>query len=287
MPGNEVIGTFTIGTNAFELHGSNTWEFTGDGVTCERIFRVSYANKLAFVEACLGSVTEDNDGNLVRIEPIVHPEADYLVAGNARIEPLDLTRSKFTASQSVDAAEYDWARVTIIYGSADFNFGPGATNPFITEQVNFSGEFTTDDRGKGEWKFGSTSGPRVTNKVVRFVGIVEDSIVLHRAPRLNRDTIKSQVGTVNNAAFFDTPKGSMLFRGGRARRVTDNNGTQTWQLEYQFSTRRTARDGTQDEDAWQKVWQTHPVSAWTVVVDANGNKPYAESNFANLFQGVI
>ena len=272
-----------------ELRGSNTIHYEPTSVSAVRVFRTAWNDRLTFIRRMVGEVILASDGSTVVVSPKQHPEMPGLYAMSADTEPFHTASRnipKGTLATTDDPIEYDFAKVTIHYGTSTFQAGTGDTETLITEEVNISAQ-ALGLKGS-EFYYGDANGVVITpNEPVAeavgiMVGIVEDSIVFHKSSTNKRAIIKSLVGTINDAALVDSPRGSVLFIGAQSKRTIDINGAELWELKYVLKT-RTLPGLSSQTNSWQKVWKQD--AGWrTVHRQYDTSKGiYEYGDFAQLF----
>lgn len=244
-----------------ELKGSNTIQATLTSIRATRVFRTRWADRLSFGRAMVGSITLGSDGSTSVTTPKQHPEVPGLFATGFDCEPFEsLSRivAKTTLPETDDPIDYDFARVTIRYeqNAGQFSTDPdeGGTVILRTEEVRVSAQVMQIPGSMFTWDSVTPAQPIENAFVGVNIGIVEDHVIFHRAATNKRATIKSLVGKVNNAAFLDAPRGSVLFLGAQSRRNVTTDGIQFWELQYTFQTRILPELASQ-ADSWQMAYR--------------------------------
>lgn len=268
-----------------ELKGSNIVHAALNRITATRVFRTAWGDRLAFGRKMVGEIVLASDGSTSVLQPKQHPEMPGLFAIEFTCEPYhDSSKivAKTSGNEVDDPIEYDFAKVTVKYDASSGTFtGGGNTVTLITEEVNISSQVMTVPGSLFYWAGGTTPVPDAN--VGLIIGMVEDSVVFHRAATNKRSIVKSLVGKVNNAAFLDAPIGSMLFMGAQSRRSVTSDGVTFFELRYSFKTRLLPNASTQ-EDSWQKLFRQE-TGVWTKIVQQGDGTtpPYAYGDFSQLF----
>ncbi len=272
------LDQFIDGIACKELIGSGEGEFTFDSSRLTRIFRCAWDKRIDLTRKLLGEITVDPDGNSVQTPPKSHPEIDTLYCRRVQVSAFDAGSKTVATSASADlnvtGISYDFAKLTATYEPFVSEFLPG--DQLITEEFDVSSEVIETDGGTFKW----SNGDLVAHKHFVLTGITEDVIVFHRSASSKRSVIKAMVGTVNSATFADSPRGSLLFLGGRGRRSVLTNGVEQWEIAYKFS-HRSLGSGL-EIDSWQKLWK--PGGGWDTVSrsEPGGGGIYKYSNFNQL-----
>jgi hypothetical protein len=122
------------------------------------------------------------------------------------------------------------------------------------------------------------------------VPIIEHRFTWRRVVSPPWEAIRLGVGTVNDPEFLGCAAGSVLFSGATTEleftRFDDlSDPAMTWRIEYLFREKAVKTvDGS--VAGWNHAFRSLPVEdpGWDELIDANGNRPYASSDFAQLFQ---
>lgn len=270
------MGTLN-GINYDELDGSNTLQFSPDGIVGIRLFQIDWDDRIAFVEALLGYTNAM--GHLpIRTNAQQFPDYERLYCQNAGIKGHGLLD---VAGQE---ARYDFARVTAeyrpwAYSSSnaeddDYDEDLEANMARWEEVHEYGAEVLSIPGSEFFWAVGPP-GVAVDTPVGLFVAVTDYTFSSNAEPELRRVAIRNAVGKVNDAPWMGAPAGYVLFLGASARRTVTSQGIGAWEITYRF--RELGR-------SWNEFHgRVGGVTRWEAIQDEHGNPPYASADYDTLF----
>ena len=122
------------------------------------------------------------------------------------------------------------------------------------------------------------------------VPIIEHELTWHRVVSPPWQAMRDCVGTVNDATFLGAAAATVLFDGAAAEpeflRIGDLDRAElAWRIGYRFR-EMAVKTGSGEIVGWNHAYRPLPVDdpGWDELADANGNRPYRSSDFAQLLQ---
>jgi hypothetical protein len=249
--------------------------FTEQGPAATVVFQTPWSNHYAFVASLLGQWTGTPPSTFSYVGPFAYP-----VGGTTSLMCTSVSSIEGAGKYIMDpVAGAPWMTRTRAIVTAQFTrppWQPAASGGYFQIKFNGSGEFLT--LPQGSYFFGSSSGMPVPNSQAGLVvPQAQISVIRYRLPFLPDAISMPLLGSVNNAPFtigtntYGT--GTLLFMVGSSDTNADVFGNITYQFEYQFIFK---------PPGWNYLINPNGTSGWTLIVDGNGNPPYALMNFGVL-----
>jgi len=267
------VGTLG-GITYTEYPGTNTLNYTPEGITGRRVFQVAWADRITFAETLLGYVNAI--GHVpIRSDADTFPDYDRLYCQDVNVEPIG------EPSEVLSAGSYNLAKVTATYRP----WKRGTTNvesdeeldeelevamATFTQGADFSAEFYSIPQSKFRYVVG---GAPLDQPVGHLVGSVDFTMTSDSEPEVLLGAIRNCVGRVNSGIWFGAAPGHTLFMGASIRRTLTSQGVGAWEVSYRFKERI--------EGTWNSVYDG---SEWLEIeTDPGGLPQYAGADFKQLW----
>lgn len=274
-----------------ELAGSPIETYGPAGMTARRLLLCAWDDRQSVVERLLG------DGyRYAGQSRAPYPDKPGVVAIRARCEPLtdDLVLQTFGDLTEGLNRYNGFAKVTVDYELLVPTERPDLpeTEPgtFLGYRQDSAGERIRLPAHSLAWQDEPTVP--VTSEAAPSVRIpmIVHHVTWHRVVRPPWETIRSGQGTVNSGTFLGAPVGTVLLDGVTADREflgfdSLDKAELGWRIGYTFRERAVKVAGASSPD-WNHAYRSMPADdpAWDELADANGNRPYASSDFTDLFR---
>lgn len=283
-------------TNFEELEGSPRFEIHDGETMAVRTFRVAWNDWPAFARELVGRY-DVRGGQYYFVPPLGLPGFAHLLVSDVEVEPFEpscpdgsAVRSLYSGANSYPAAG---AKVTATYRTRfDEDNAPRAKLPkvprgtFLTYETELAAEYLATPARTWRWDAAPDFLPLAPDL---HPGVLLPQalfrITWHRVALPPWDLIRLLRGRVNESEFLGAPPGTVLFLGARAKReFTFQAGAGFWRVEYAFQENVKVLS-TGGQVGWNHLYREMPIDGehWNAIADADGNPPYADGNFANLF----
>jgi len=274
-----------------ELAGSPVETYGPEGLKAERVLLCAWDDRETVVAGLLGDGYEyGGDGRAQ------YPDKPDVVAIRARCEPITDDVDAQTLNDLTEGLNrYNgFAKITVHYeflSAAERSDLPATEKgTFLTyrqdygvETMKLSGDSFTWEDEPSEWV------PEAAVPAIR-VAVVKHRLTWHRAVRPPWQTIRTRIGTVNDAEFLGAAAGTVLLDGATAEREFIrigqlNEAEFAWRLGYTFR-ERAVKTGDGSIVGFNHAYRSLPVDApdWDRLIDGASNPPYPSSDFLPLFQ---
>jgi hypothetical protein len=226
------------GIDAEVLWEGEKYDLDQSGIKAERHYLIDYADREEFLEGLNGKVAViggNANASITRQIPYRYPENKNLYVSAATTRPY----VAFKRDGSGAATNFDKCVVVASFTTWDLNFQESdGTNPyqktFYTQEIDIGGQVLTKKKGTYVYE---SDGKVFEEDLGLIIPTITDSITWHQVPYLPLEILKSLIGTVNQDEFLIYPVGTLMFLGGRARRVATTDGVQAWEVTLRFSYR--------------------------------------------------
>ncbi len=279
-----------------ELEGSPRFSIRHDETLAVRAFRVAWNDWPQFVHELVGRY-EARAGQVYFVPPLGLPGFAHLLVSDVEVEPFEpscpdgsTVRTLYSGANRYPAAG---AKVVATYRTRfdEDNAGriklprvPRGT--FLTYEADLAAEYLAMPARTWRWDIPPDFPPLAPD--VHPGRMLPQSllrITWHRVPFPPWDAIRALRGCVNDAEFIDSPPGTVLFLGARAKReFTFQSGAGFWRLEYAFQ-ENVKELSTGAQVGWNHWYREspHDDEHWLAIADEDGNPPYAQGDLSQLF----
>ena len=274
-----------------ELAGSPVETYGPEGLKAERVLLCAWDDRETVVAGLLGDGYEYGGGGRAQ-----YPDKPDVVAIRARCEPITDDVDSQTFSELTEGLNrYNgFAKITVHYeflSAAERSDLPATEKgTFLTYQQDYgvetmklSGDSFTWEDEPSEWV------PGAAVPAIR-IPVVKHRLTWHRAVRPPWQTIRTCIGTVNDAEFLGAAAGTVLLDGATAEREFIRIGQLSeaefaWRLGYTFR-ERAVKTGDGSIVGFNHAYRSLPVDDpdWDRLIDGASNLPYPSSDFLPLFQ---
>lgn len=291
-----------------ELGGSPTETWDESGMHAERIFRVAWDERWAFVMEALG-----NGLPFGAIRLGDYPGAPGVLCIGATAEPFmgesDAPDQQAIANHQVGMQSYGYAKVKLSYkfqGDDLENDNPNAVEDprdeatqattLLSYRADYGAEYIAMMGTDVVWESTSTIPESHDFEAVIRLSIINHHLTFHRVSNPPFSAIRKANGKLNDLSFMGAGRGLMLFDGatvGREYIVGDGDSliNSYWSLEYLFKEKRihtggTDATGTEVVRGWNWAYRSHPEAdaGWYMLNLKNGEPLYQYGDFGALFQ---
>ena len=258
-----------------EIPGSNVLSYTPDGITGRRVFKVAWADRIAFCEELLG-YTRSVGHVPSRFYAQRWPDYERLYCQDASIEPIG------TIDETLDGqATYEEARITTEYRPWKTGTTNAEEDEYDDELEEAMGSFTQGADFSSEFISVAASSFRYADDHAAIdtpTGIlstcIDHTLTSDQEPEVPFTAIRNCIGKLNDAVWFGSLIGHMLFVGASIRRTITAEGVGAWEISYRFRERIDA--------TWNHVYSQ---GAWRLIegTDPPNDPPYGSASFRTLF----
>lgn len=276
-----------------ELAGSPSLRLADGKFQGTRKFKVAWSDVVDFVIELVGGYRVVSEV-LTYVPPATFPLAPLATVGEVSCEPFPPDRPDGVSivDLSTGANDYAWALVTAQYrirfeeankARADLPDVPEGTLLTYSSDLGLEYEATP-----GRTFLWSADSSPVADDVHPGIVVPTEEMRLswQRVPSPPWDAIRDLRGKVNDATFLNHAAGTVLFVGARTSREFQILDPGLFRLDYHFRVREvqsTASAGTRF--GWNHRYRQEAVTGehWLEIADQDGNRPYAEGDFLDLF----
>ena len=274
-----------------ELAGSPVETYGPEGLRAQRVLLCAWDDREQVVQRLVGDGYEYGGSSRAP-----YPGKPDVVAMRARCEPFtDDVASQVLSELTEGLNRYSgFAKVTVDYellvASDRTDVPPIESGTFLTyrqdvdsETMPLSGDSLSWEDEPGE------SVPEDAVPVVR-VPAVEHHLTWHRVVSPPWKAIRACVGTVNSGQFLAAAAATVLFDGATAEREFIRfdglaGAELAWRISYVFR-EKAIKTAAGEIVGWNHTYRSLPADdpGWDRLIDAAGNRPYASSDFSQLFR---
>lgn len=276
-----------------ELAGSPTVRFHDGSFNAVRRLLVDWQDAIPFLVELYGGWRFMGE-ELDYLPPASFPGVPAALATEITIEPFpaDSPQSHPEITLQSPTNAYDRALLTVHYGIAfdlennarpDLPGVPAGT--YLTYRADLGHESVSTPGRNWRWAVDSAAvGDDVRPAIV--TPAEEFTLTWYRVPRPPWNAIRDLRGRVNDALFLNFPPGTVLFLGCTTRRDFQVLDSGMWRLAYHFKVRSVPSTAGGGQVGWNYHYRRQAASGehWLEIADQDGNRPYAEGPFVNLFQ---
>ena len=261
-----------------EMHEGNSETIAVGNVTAVKRYLIAWSDRWQFAKDVAGTAQKIGSGlsTITRYVPLQYPGNKNLYANGLKMEP---TGRSSCDSQGNSVYTHCICEVSFSTLSWDYELtqdNPGKYDqPYKTLSISMTADFMT-----------LPSRPFVFNTLVggqqvqanESPGLLmpkaEITLVSHQLPDIDLNGVFTKIGTINDATFYDAPRGTLLFMGANQNRQRMDTGSKAWEVEYKFVFRPVD---------WNKFYSPAKGVGFDFLKDKQtGNYIYQYSDFTQL-----